>query len=67
MPDTDPNRITQERLPSPRGDVRGWFKGGVCYRVNIAGVTYGWGEGPSVWAAAIDGTFRPNDFGKHGK
>lgn len=61
----DPNRITQENFQSPRGEVRAWFKGGVCYRVKIAGRPYGWGEGPDVWAAVLDGTFRPSDFGKH--
>jgi len=61
----DPNKVVQRVLPSPRGEVRAWFKGGICYRVRIAGVTYGWGEGPPVWAAVLDGSFRPNDFGKH--
>lgn len=60
---TDPRRITQQRLPSPRGEVRAWFKGGVCFRVRVGGVLYGWGEGPAVWAAVLDGSFRPNDFG----
>lgn len=62
---TDPNRIAQQRLQTPRGEVRAWFKGGRCYRVNISGVMYGWGEGPAVWAALLDGSFRPNDYGKH--
>lgn len=52
-------------LDTPWGEARAWFKGGVCYRVRIAGRPYGWGEGPAVWAAVQDGTFRPGDFGKH--
>lgn len=64
---TDPNKVTQQLLESPRGTVRAWFKGGECYRVRIAGLTYGWGEGPSVWEAVLDGSFRPDDFGKHNK
>ncbi len=63
--DADPNRIVSRVLESPRGTVRGWFKGGSCYRVSVAGRVYGWGEGPSVWAAVLDGSFRPDDFGKH--
>ncbi|NUU30837.1 hypothetical protein [Arthrobacter sp. C9C5] len=61
----DPNRVVQQSLDSPRGKVRAWFKGGACYRVRIAGTVYGWGEGPSVWASVLDGSFRPHDFGKH--
>lgn len=64
---TDPNRVVQAQFQSPRGEVRGWFKGGECYRVRVADVTYGWGEGPAVWAALRDGSFRPNDFGKHNR
>ncbi|MCU1639717.1 MAG: hypothetical protein JWL94_2364 [Microbacteriaceae bacterium] len=63
----DPNRVVQQTLQTPRGEVRAWFKGGVCSKVRIAGVTYGWGEGPDVWAAVLDGTFRPNDFGRHNR
>lgn len=63
--EVDPNRITQETLQSPRGEVRAWFKGGFCYRVSVASRLYGWGEGPGVWAAVLDGSFRPSDFGKH--
>lgn len=63
--EVDPNRITQQRRPSPRGEIRAWFKGGACYRLQIAGTVYGWGEGSSTWAAVLDGSFRPNDFGKH--
>jgi hypothetical protein len=63
--DTDPNRVTQKTLQTPRGEVRAWFKGGVCTKVRVAGVTYGWGEGPDVWDAVLDGSFRPNDFGNH--
>lgn len=63
--DADPNHITQQSFQSPRGEVRAWFKGGVCHRVKIAGKPYGWGEAPDVWAAVLDGTFRPSDFGKH--
>lgn len=62
---TDPSRVVQERFLSPRGEARAWFKGGVCYRVSVAGRVYGWGEGPDVWAAVLDGSFRPNDFGRH--
>ena len=65
IPDSDPSHITQQRLPSPRGEVRAWFKGGICYRVHVAGVVYGRAESPSVWAAVLDGSFRPNDYGKH--
>jgi hypothetical protein len=61
----DPNRVVQQTLQTPRGEVRAWFKGGVCYRVRIAGVNYGWGEGPDVWEAVQDGSFRPDDFGRH--
>jgi hypothetical protein len=61
---TAPNRIVQQRLPSPRGEVRAWFKGGECYHARIA-ATYGWGEAQSVWAAVLDGSFRPADFSKH--
>lgn len=64
---TDPNRVVQQGLDSPRGEVRAWFKAGICYRVRIAGRVYGWGEGPGVWAAVLDGSFRPNDFGEHNK
>jgi len=63
--EVDPRRVTQQSIQTPRGDARGWFKGGICYRVNVAGVVYGWGEGPDVWAAIQDGTFRPKDFGEH--
>lgn len=63
--EADPSRITQQRLPSPRGEVRAWFKGSVCCRVSVAGKVYGWGEGPAVWVAIMDGSFRPADFGKH--
>jgi hypothetical protein len=62
---TDPNRVVQQSLDSPRGKVRGWFKGGTCYRVALAGRVYGWGEGPAVWAGVLDGSFRPDDFGRH--
>lgn len=61
----DPKRIVQQTLPTPRGEVRGWFRGGECYRARIAGRVYGWGEGPDIWAALLDGSFRPADFGKH--
>jgi hypothetical protein len=61
------NRVVQRTLKTPRGEVRAWFKGGVCTKVRVAGVTYGWGEGPDVWAAVLDGSFRPDDFGKHNK
>lgn len=61
----DPHHITQQSMQTPRGEARAWFKGGSCYRVKIAGVPYGWGEAPAVWAAIQDGSFRPNDFGKH--
>ena len=61
----NPNHVTQQIVETPRGPARGWFKGGVCHRVLIAGVYYRWGEGPDVWAAILDGSFRPNDFGKH--
>ncbi|MDR6439098.1 hypothetical protein J2790_004273 [Paenarthrobacter nicotinovorans] len=61
-----PNRITQQSFQSPLfGLVRAWFRGGIVYRVKIAGRPYGWGEGPEVWAAVHDGTFRPEDFGNH--
>lgn len=63
--EVDPNRVTQEQIDTPRGPARAWFLGGVCKRVRVAGITYGWGEGPDVWAALQDGSFRPNDFGKH--
>lgn len=63
----DPKRVVQQTLQSPRGEVRAWFRGGICYRVRIAGTVYGWGEGPAVWAAVIDGSFRPDDFGKHNR
>lgn len=62
---TNPNRIMQVRFQSPRGEVRGWFKGGECYRVRVTGVTYGRGEALSVWAAVQNGSFRPADFGRH--
>lgn len=65
--DAAPNRVVQQTLQTPRGEVRAWFKGGVCTKVRVAGVTYGWGEGPHVWEAIQDGSFRPNDFGKHNK
>lgn len=61
----DPHRVAQRTLQTPRGEVRAWFKGGACYRVTVAGRVYGWGEGPDVWAAVLDGSFRPADFGKH--
>lgn len=63
--EVDPTRVTQATLPSPRGEVRAWFKGGICYRVSVAGQVYGWGEGPDVWAAVLDNSFRPPDYGKH--
>jgi hypothetical protein len=63
----DPNRVVQRSLDTPRGKVRAWFKGGECYRVSIAGHMYGWGEGPAVWGAVLDGSFRPIDFGNHNK
>lgn len=62
---TDPNRIVQQSIQTPRGEVRAWFKGGTCFRVNVAGAVFGWGEGPAVWAAVLDGSFRPSDFGRH--
>lgn len=62
---TDPNRIVQQSIQTPRGEVRAWFKGGTCYRVIVAGTVYGWGEGPAVWAAVADGSFRQADFGRH--
>lgn len=66
--EVDPNRITQQSFQSPQlGLVRAWFRGGVCYRVKIAGRPYGWGEGSAVWAAVLDDTFRPQDFGKHNR
>jgi hypothetical protein len=61
----DPNRVVQQTLQTPRGEVRAWFRGGACYRVRISDATYGWGEGPAVWAAVLNGSFMPNDFGKH--
>lgn len=63
--DINPNRVYAKSLQTPRGTVRAWFRGGECQKVRVNGVTYGWGEGPAVWAAVQDGTFRPNDFGKH--
>lgn len=63
----DPKRVTQASIPTARGEVRAWFKGGDCYRLQVAGTVYGWGEGPSAWAAVLDGSFRPNDYGKHNK
>lgn len=61
----NPNRVYAKTLQTPRGEVRAWFRYGECQKVRVAGVTYGWGEGPAVWAAVLDGTFRPDDFGKH--
>jgi hypothetical protein len=63
--DVNPDRVYTKTLQTPRGDVRAWFRHGICTKVRIEGVTYGWGEGPDVWAAVLDGSFRPNDFGKH--
>lgn len=60
----DPNRIMQQSIHTPRGEVRAWFKAGTCCRVIVAGTVYGWGEGPAVWAAVMDGSFRPTDFGR---
>jgi len=58
------NRVTQQRRVSPRGEVRGWFRGVVCRRVRVpGGKMYGFEEAPAVWAAILDGSFRPNDFG----
>jgi hypothetical protein len=50
-----PNRVRQERVQSPRGEVRAWFKGGICYRASVAGRVYGSGEGPDVWPARCPG------------
>ncbi|BCW69977.1 hypothetical protein NicSoilB8_10210 [Arthrobacter sp. NicSoilB8] len=65
--EADPYLIVQQSFDSPRGKVRAWFKGGVCYRARIAGTTSGGGEGPAIWAAVLDGSFRPDDFGKHNR
>ena len=61
----NPNRVYAKSMQTPRGPVRAWFRHGECHKVRVQGVTYGWGEGPAVWAALQDGTFRPADFGKH--
>lgn len=64
--DEDPNRTTQRTLQTPRGEVRAWFQGGRCRRVRVPpGRMYGFAEAPDVWAALLDGSFRPDDFGKH--
>lgn len=58
-PSKDPNRVVQRVLPSPRGEVWAWFKGGVCRRVRLNdGKMYGWEKAPAVWAAVQDGSFR---------
>lgn len=62
---TDPNRVVQQTLQTPRGEVRAWFRGGICHRVMVAGTVYGRAEAPAVWAAVLDGSFGPDDFGKH--
>lgn len=64
----DPNRVTQQSLDFPQGEVRAWFQGGVCHRVRVpGGRMYGREEAPAIWAAIIDGSFWPQDFGKRGR